>query len=291
MGFDGPSAFFEAGAPVVPAGPVVVSPHTNRYDELSAARGTPPPSAATPVHSPGCASQLQPQSQPQANFGFRFPAVRSVLWDSTEQGPKVFVGTEEALPDIMVPGSALAALSAALQGGDSTGVGSFTASVGSRELHDVPPLEVESYGPGVGSLHAGHIGLEVVSGRADLDAVRQDAESAFGASLRSRDATSAETLLKPRFVATLVAGPEGSAGQLGLQVSAEVLAPSATLVATPIRLLRYVLLARGGGSWCGWRLDVWPEHVRGAAFCPPPWQKHWGPSSFAAVADQVTQQT
>jgi hypothetical protein len=196
----------------------------------------------------------QPQRQrrqtptPQApQVGFRFPAVRSVLWDATEHGAKVFIGAEDALPDVTIPGAVLADIPPLLEPGTPPPTGVLVAAPPSlqRQAHAVV---VQRYEPDRQAplREEGQTCLDLlrrgVGGSDSDEAVGQQAqqqeERELHASLRERGATAVERLLQPKIVASLVAGPEGAAGQLKLRVCAEVLAPAVTMLATPIRNLR-----------------------------------------------------
>lgn len=230
--FDGPSAFFEAGAPVIPAGPALVSPVRGGPEPGRPEQPENQPSTEDSTLSTYARAPPTWPSQEKAQMGFRFPAVRSVLWDATSQGPKVFVGTEDALPDIKVPGSALAALLPGIQ--DSCGaLGVMVVADTSEEQENSDQLVVCRYEPDATARLVGHFGLRVADGRADHGSRRPEIESAVLTSLRGRGPTSVGALLRPEFVANVTAEPE-----LRLQISVEVVAPAATLVATPIRSLR-----------------------------------------------------
>ena len=233
-----PSAFFPDSSSNVP----VSEPSVTRKSSDAVSYHEPPgaelrqlqnaPSATLLAAPPPLVSQVAgPQS------GFAFPNCRTVLWDSSEQGPTVFIGVEDVLPEATVPAHVLAHLQGALaEDGASPGTLRSTISTDGNESlryevqeYVVPGRSDETQSDGVL--------LTISNAQLDPSGGRSEREAAVRARLADRSPTSVDALFQPHF-AVQIAQPSGTSDQFRLCVSAELSAPSATVVATPIRSLR-----------------------------------------------------
>ena len=208
---------------------------TREPSGAAASRALLPPSApaVTPLPAPTPpASHLEPHYS-----GFSFPNCRTVLWDPGEQGPKVFVGVEDVLPDATVPAHVLAHLQGALAETEAS-PGTLRSTVvtdGTESLryevqeYVVPERSDEKESEGVL--------LSVSDAQKDPEGGRSEREAAVRARLADRSPTSVDALFRPHF-SVEIAQPCATSDQFRLCVSAELSAPSTTLVATPIRSLR-----------------------------------------------------
>ena len=159
-----------------------------------------------------------------------------MLWDASEQGPKVFVGTENVLLGAAVPTHLVARLPAALD--DREPLRELRATV-RPDANGAPQFAVHEQGQAEEEGGDGHgqLALPLCDGRADQEAARAEHEAGARAHMAGREPSSVGALLRPRFVAEVVP-PSETSDQVRLRVSAEVSAPSVTLVASPIRSLR-----------------------------------------------------
>ncbi len=169
--------------------------------------------------------------------GFAFPNCRTVLWDSSEQGPKVFIGVEDVLPDATVPAHVLAHLQGALTE-DGLSPGTMRSTV-STDGNDSLIYEVQEYVAPEGSddKQSDGVLLTISNAQVDPDCGRSEREASVRARLADRLPTSVDALFRPHF-SVEIAQPSATSDQFRLCVSAELVAPSATVVATPIRSLR-----------------------------------------------------
>lgn len=170
--------------------------------------------------------------------GFAFPNCRTVLWDSSEQGPKVFVGVEDVLPDVTVPAHVLAHVQGALAEPGSS-PGTLRSTLGINRDHESLRYEVLEYVPPGRSSDEKDDGvlLTISNAQQHPDAGQSEREAAVRTRLADRSPTSVDALFRPH-LAVEIAQPSATADQFRLRVSAEISAPSATVVATPIRSLR-----------------------------------------------------
>jgi hypothetical protein len=189
--------------------------------------------AVTPLPT---AAKTQTMAEQQCS-GFRFPNCRTVLWDSSEKGPKVFVGVEDILPDVTVPAHVLSRLQGALAEPDSP-LGTLQSAVradGASLRYEVHGYATETDG-GATEVADG-VPLTLSNAESEPEGGQSKREAAARAQLATRSPTAVDALLRPHFAAE-IARPSSTSDQFRLRISAEVSAPSATLVATPIRSLR-----------------------------------------------------
>ena len=198
-----------------------------------------PPNAPTvtplPVATPP-RSKLQMADHHQCS-GFAFPNCRTILWDSSAQGPKVFVAVEDVLPDVIVPAHVLAHLQGALAE-DQVSLGTLRSKI-STDGNDSLIYDVREYvAPGRSDdEQSDGVLLTISNTQLEPDCGRSEREASVRARLADRLPTSVDALFRPHFFAK-TAQPSATSDQFRLCVSAELVAPSATVVATPIRSLR-----------------------------------------------------
>ena len=262
-----PSAFFVGSA----GGRSTTVQATQEPAALAQGR---PQGAAAAAAAVAQVSQMSPPLQlaeQHLSSGFRFPNCRAVLWDASAQASKVFVGAEDVLPDVAVPAHVLARLPGALSD-TAAPLGALSSTLRPAARDASPVYEVHGYAEGGsgGDANGGGGGLALAISNADAEdpeAARAAREAAQRACLADRSPTSVDALLRPHLSAA-IAQPSATSDQYRLSVSAEVLAPSATLVATPIRSLRILptplskslaaaqsVRAGAGGSGCSEHSD------------------------------------
>jgi hypothetical protein len=176
-------------------------------------------------------------------FGFRFPSVRSVLWDATDSGPKAFLGAEDVLPSTSlqpqvlsrllhtkekdVPMSGKLGVFAAKVTDDRSCVGFEIERYEDKESHECPDEEESVF-------------IDVVGNDNSISQEERQAEveeKTMQCWVR-RGPVSPAVLLRPGIMLQTSIGEKEDANHMDLSLSVQIALPSITVVVSAIRCLR-----------------------------------------------------